>query len=184
MSIFGDIWHKIIGADANAVTPAATADPATAIEGTASAAPNPGSAASASAAMAEVDIETILVSLAAQKGGDSNWHTSIVDLLKVLDLDSSLAARKQLADELNVHAGADGSADRTSRCIERWCRSWKRMVARRLTAEIIGRAANCDPTHERTRPCLPAALSFGVQGNCQDALPCMWGLATASTDTR
>ena len=38
-------------------------------------------------------------------------QTSIVDLLKLLDLDSSLDARKQLADELNVHAGADGSAE-------------------------------------------------------------------------
>jgi hypothetical protein len=34
-----------------------------------------------------------------------------VDLLKLLDLDSSLEARKQLAQELNVHAGADGSAE-------------------------------------------------------------------------
>jgi len=40
-----------------------------------------------------------------------NYQTSIVDLLKLLDLDSSLAARKELADELNVHAGADGSAE-------------------------------------------------------------------------
>ena len=62
--------------------------------------------------MAEVDVEAILVSLAAQKGGDSNWRTSIVDLPKVLDLDSSLpAARKELTGELNVRAGADGSAE-------------------------------------------------------------------------
>ena len=66
---------------------------------------------SASATIAEVDVEAILVSLAAQKGGDSNWRTSIVDLLKTLDLDSSLAARKELAGELNVHAGADGTAE-------------------------------------------------------------------------
>lgn len=47
--------------------------------------------------------------MASQKGG--NWQTSIVDLLKLLDLDSSLSARKELGDELNVHAGADGSAE-------------------------------------------------------------------------
>ena len=44
-------------------------------------------------------------------GGGGNWRTSIVDLLKLLDLDSSLDARKTLANELNIHAGADGSAD-------------------------------------------------------------------------
>ena len=53
----------------------------------------------------------MLSKLAASKGGGGNWRTSIVDLLKLLDLDSSLDARKQLADELNVHAGAPGSAE-------------------------------------------------------------------------
>jgi hypothetical protein len=56
-----------------------------------------------------VDVEAVLISMASQKGG--NWQTSIVDLLKLLDLDSSLSARKELGDELNVHAGADGSAE-------------------------------------------------------------------------
>lgn len=49
--------------------------------------------------------------MASQKGGGGNWQSSIVDLLKLLDLDSSLNARKELAGELNVHAGADGSAE-------------------------------------------------------------------------
>ncbi len=49
--------------------------------------------------------------MASEKGGGGNWQTSIVDLLKLLDLDSSLSARKELANELNVHAGADGSAE-------------------------------------------------------------------------
>jgi hypothetical protein len=53
----------------------------------------------------------VLSGMAAQKNGGGNWQTSIVDLLKLLDLDSSLDARKQLATELNVHAGADGSAE-------------------------------------------------------------------------
>lgn len=56
-----------------------------------------------------MDVEAVLISMASQKGG--NWQTSIVDLLKLLDLDSSLSARKELGDELNVHAGADGSAE-------------------------------------------------------------------------
>ncbi len=49
--------------------------------------------------------------MASHKGGGGNYQTSIVDLLKLLDLDSSLSARKELANELNVHAGADGSAE-------------------------------------------------------------------------
>jgi len=58
-----------------------------------------------------VDVEAVLIQLASTKGGGGNWRTSVVDLLKLLDLDSRLAARKDLANELNVHAGADGSAE-------------------------------------------------------------------------
>ena len=61
--------------------------------------------------MPPVDVEAVLSDLAASKGGGGNWRTSIVDLLKLLDLDSSLAARKELAEELNVHAGEHGSAE-------------------------------------------------------------------------
>jgi hypothetical protein len=39
-----------------------------------------------------------------------NYQSSIVDLLKLLDLESDLAARKELAEELGVHAGEHGSA--------------------------------------------------------------------------
>jgi len=63
------------------------------------------------AAPAPVDVEAVLTGLAASKGGGGNWRTSIVDLLKLLDLDSSLEARKELGVELGVHAGADGSAE-------------------------------------------------------------------------
>ena len=49
--------------------------------------------------------------MAAKKGGGGNYSSSIVDLLKLLDLDSSLDARKELAGELNVHVGADGTAE-------------------------------------------------------------------------
>lgn len=59
----------------------------------------------------QVDVESILEQKAAAKGGGGNWRTSIVDLLKLLDIDSSLDARKQLATELNVNAGAHGSAE-------------------------------------------------------------------------
>ena len=56
-------------------------------------------------------MEAALTAMASSKGGGGNWQTSIVDLLKLLALDSSLSARKELGGELNVHAGADGSAE-------------------------------------------------------------------------
>ena len=58
-----------------------------------------------------VDIDKVLKDLAAKKGGGGNYRESIVDLLKLLDLDSSLDARKELAKELGVNAGAHGSAE-------------------------------------------------------------------------
>jgi hypothetical protein len=65
----------------------------------------------ANASLQNVDIDAVLTQLAAKKGGGGNYRESIVDLLKLLDLDSSLNARKELANELNVHAGADGTAE-------------------------------------------------------------------------
>ena len=58
-----------------------------------------------------VDVQAVMTNLAKTKGGGGNWQTSIVDLLKMLDLDSSLEARKELAQELGVNAGAHGSAE-------------------------------------------------------------------------
>ncbi len=58
-----------------------------------------------------VDVEAVLGGIAEEKGGKSDWRNSIVDLLKLLDLDSSLDARKELAAELGVNAGAHGSAE-------------------------------------------------------------------------
>ena len=67
--------------------------------------------AKAQNALHNVDIEAVLSDLARKKGGGGNYHQSIVDLLKLLDLDSSLSARKELAEELKVSAGAHGSAE-------------------------------------------------------------------------
>ena len=61
--------------------------------------------------MQNVDVEQVLENMAKQKGGGGNWRTSIVDLLKMLDIDSSLEARKELAQELGVNAGPHGSAE-------------------------------------------------------------------------
>ena len=59
----------------------------------------------------KVDVGAVLSEMAASQGGGGNYQSSIVDLLKLLGLDSSLDAPKQLANELNVHVAADGSAE-------------------------------------------------------------------------
>ena len=59
----------------------------------------------------DVDVEAVLKDMAVKKGGGGNYKVSIVDLLKLLGLDSSLEARKKLAAELNVNAGPHGSAE-------------------------------------------------------------------------
>jgi hypothetical protein len=58
-----------------------------------------------------IDMEAVMQQYAKNKGGGGNWRESIVDLLKMLDIDSSLEARKELAQELGVNAGAHGSAE-------------------------------------------------------------------------
>ena len=62
--------------------------------------------------VSEVDVMATLERKSAAAGDKLNWKTSIVDLLKLLDLDSSLASRKELADELGAPADLkDGSAE-------------------------------------------------------------------------
>jgi 3-oxoacyl-ACP reductase-like protein len=108
MGIFSAIMDKIFhhpsaAPAARAPTPAAPAPQVA--PSAAAAAPAPAPAAQA------VDVGAVLSQMASQKGGGGNYQSSIVDLLKLLDLDSSLSARKELAGELNVHVGADGSAE-------------------------------------------------------------------------
>ena len=83
----------------------APSDPAAAQGDTATA------TATAPAPAQNVDVGAVLGEMASMKDGGGNYQSSIVDLLKLLDLDSSLSARKELADELGVHAGEDGSAE-------------------------------------------------------------------------
>ena len=136
MSLFGNIVDKIVSyaettvggspakaaaaapASSDGTPPSTSSDgtpPSTSSDGTppaaAPAATPPTQAAGAATPLGSVDIGAVLTSRAAEQGGSLHWQTSIVDLLKVLDLDSSLDARKQLANELDVHAGADGSAE-------------------------------------------------------------------------
>lgn len=106
MSFFGRIWDKITGHKARPTTPQAQAPTSTPV----SAQPVP-AAPTTPFTPQPVDVDQILSQMAEMKGGGGNWRTSIVDLLKLLDLDSSLDARRNLAEELGVHAGAHGSAE-------------------------------------------------------------------------
>lgn len=66
--------------------------------------------ASAPVAISGVDVVAKLEALASSHGEKLNWKTSIVDLLKLLGLDSSLAARKELAAELGCPAEKMGDS--------------------------------------------------------------------------
>jgi Domain of unknown function (DUF3597) len=104
MSIFGKIMSGIFGHAASA-TPAggAAAAPAGGGGGTAAAAP-------ASAPAQSVDVAAIVDKAVAAKHEKLEWRTSIVDLMKALDIDSSLAARKELAKELGYTGDTNDSA--------------------------------------------------------------------------
>ncbi|MGG7606795.1 DUF3597 domain-containing protein [Massilia sp. BKSP1R2A-1] len=62
------------------------------------------------AAMDQVDVEEILTTMQKSSGQQLNWRTSIVDLMKLLGLDSSLQARKELAAELHYTGDTGDSA--------------------------------------------------------------------------
>ena len=101
MSIFGKIMSAIFGSKAGAAPAGGGAAPGT------------GSAGSSSAPAApaqSVDVAPILDKAVAAKKEKLEWRTSIVDLMKALDIDSSLAARKELAKELGYTGNTNDSA--------------------------------------------------------------------------
>lgn len=112
MSIFGNIMNKIFHHGQSNAAPASAPASEPAKPHAEFQESKPQQPASTPAAPQQsVDVEAVLTKMASAKGGGGNWRTSIVDLLKLLDLDSSLDARKKLANELDVHAGDDGSAE-------------------------------------------------------------------------
>jgi hypothetical protein len=102
MSIFGTILSKIFPSSHPANT--APADPA------APAATSASDATAPAAAPEPVDVEAVLTELQANTSEQLNWWTSIVDLMKLLGLDSSLSARKELAGELHYTGDTNDSA--------------------------------------------------------------------------
>jgi hypothetical protein len=96
MSIFSSIKNAIFGTPAAAAPPAPVAAPA--------------AAAVAAAPAAPVDIDAILTAAAASVNYETNWRSSIVDLMKLCGLDSSLGNRKELATELGYTGDMGDSA--------------------------------------------------------------------------
>lgn len=115
MSIFSKIMDAIswkgtrptqtgyVPKDAPKAAPAPAAPPA------APAAPSAAAPATAPVPAPQIDVEANLAEMA--QGKDLNWRTSIVDLMKLLGIDSSLANRKDLAQELGYTGALDGSAE-------------------------------------------------------------------------
>jgi hypothetical protein len=105
MSIFGNIMSAIFGHS----TAQAQPKPST---GNTTAAPSASSASTnaSTAPQSQVDVEAVLNKLASQNREKLDWRKSIVDLMKLLKLDSSLSARQELAKELHYSGDAKDSA--------------------------------------------------------------------------
>ncbi|CDZ39172.1 DUF3597 domain-containing protein [Neorhizobium galegae] len=113
MGIFDKIKNAIWGADeaAPAAEPLKPAAPVSASAAPASnPTPIPSAAPSAPSSSGPVDITPILDAAVKKSGQKLDWRKSIVDLMKALDLDSSLTARKELAAELHYTGDTNDSA--------------------------------------------------------------------------
>jgi 3-oxoacyl-ACP reductase-like protein len=105
MSVFGNIVSAIFGhANAQAAPGGASAPAGAAPAG---AAP---SSAGAGTPQSQVDVDAVLTQLAQHSKEKLDWRKSIVDLMKLLNLDSSLSARKELAKELHYSGDTNDSA--------------------------------------------------------------------------
>jgi hypothetical protein len=106
-NIFGKIFPSAHAANAPASAPSSAA-PAASTPASATVPASP--AAAPATALSEVDVEQVLNDMASKSSEKLNWKTSIVDLLKLLGLDSSLASRKELASELHYTGDTSDSA--------------------------------------------------------------------------
>ena len=103
MGILANIFSKIFPSS----HPANTSPAPTTTASTAGAAP---AGAAPAAPMPAVDVQQVLADMAAKNPEKLNWQSSIVDLMKLLGLDSSLAHRKELATELHYSGDMNDSA--------------------------------------------------------------------------
>jgi Domain of unknown function (DUF3597) len=107
MSVFGSIVSAIFGHGAKAQPAPTTERPPT---GSSASSSGTGSATPSVQPQSQVDVEAVLTQLASQNKEKLDWRKSIVDLMKLLDLESSLPARKELAKELHYTEDMNDSA--------------------------------------------------------------------------
>jgi 3-oxoacyl-ACP reductase-like protein len=111
MSIFSRIKDAIFGASAKAApAPSSSTAPKPTATAAPKPAPAPASTPAAAPAATPVDVEAVLQQMAANQKQPLNWRTSIVDLMKLVGLDSSLENRKALAAELGYKGDTNDSA--------------------------------------------------------------------------
>ena len=103
MSIFGTIASAIFGHS--------SASGATKTAGTPAVPPSSSSPSVAAKPLSQAEVEAMIEKIADGQNEELEWDRSIVDLMKLLKLDSSLTARKQLAQELGYTGALDGSAE-------------------------------------------------------------------------
>jgi hypothetical protein len=101
MSIFGNIVSKVFGHHPTGASAATGTGPSTTSQGS----------PAAGKPMTRAELDTMIQKLADAEREKYDWKHSIVDLMKLLKLDSSLNARKQLAQELGYKGALDGSSD-------------------------------------------------------------------------
>ncbi len=112
MSIFGKIKDAIFGHKSAGADPASRPQIPAGMAGGAPAGTQPAPSPTIGGTTGQVDVEQTLKDIAAQKGNpDLNYRSSIVDLMKLLGMDSSLDNRQELATELGYTGDKDGSAE-------------------------------------------------------------------------
>jgi hypothetical protein len=114
MGILSNIFHKIFPSSHPTVAAGSAQQGTPGSAQSTAAQPAPGATTGRmpppAAPMDQVDVEAILNNMAASAGQPLNWRSSIVDLLKLLNLDSSLQSRKELATELHYSGDTNDSA--------------------------------------------------------------------------
>lgn len=127
MSIFDTLKNAIFGSASKATQGATPTQVSANVASTTAAAPGASSAAPGSVPAAQVDIDSVLSAMATKKPEKLNWQSSIVDLMKLVDLDPSLENRKALAGELGYTGNIQDSASMNT-----WLH---RQVMQRLAAD-------------------------------------------------
>lgn len=111
MGLFNNLMSKIFG-HASAAPATASTTSGSSAAGAPATTPGaaPAAAAGTTAAPAQVDVAAVLNGLAAKNPEKLDWKHSIVDLMKLVGMDSSLSARKELAKDLNYTGDTNDSA--------------------------------------------------------------------------